>query len=151
MKLKPPPLPALLTDSRNLLEIVRSMPLPEGQAGTRFLDGLKILEEVVALGRSRMKQLLEEAPDAVPHWRMMPGASVREIHAPGTKIRAAIGEELDDDSFLDVGKWSFSQLESAYMEANSVDRAAAALAVGRLLEKAGCVTIRTNAPSLKRL
>jgi len=145
-----PALPALLSDGHSLLETIRSMPLPEGKAGTAFLDGLKVLEEVVALGRSRMRVLLAESPDCVPRWRLMSGASVREIHGTGTKVRAAIGEELDDEQFLDACKTSFAQLELAYMEAHSVDRAAATLAINRLLEAAGLVTIRTNASSLKR-
>jgi hypothetical protein len=63
---KSPQLPALLMDSRTLLETVKTMPLPEGAAGTRFLDGLQVFEEVVALGRSRMKWLIEQSPDCVP-------------------------------------------------------------------------------------
>jgi hypothetical protein len=150
-----PPVPkhelALLLNSQALLEFVRQMPLPEGRDGTRFLDGLKIFEEVVALGRSRMKQLLVENPHCVPHWRLFDGASVRELKGSGTKLREVLGEELSEEAFLDAGKWSFSQLETAYMDEHCVDRNTAALAIGRLLEQAGLVTIRTNAPSLKRV
>jgi hypothetical protein len=75
------------------------------------------------------------------------GASRDRLEGAGT----AIGDELDDDQFLDACKASFSALETAYMEAHEVDRAAASLAINRLLERAGLITIRTNAPSLKRV
>jgi len=127
------------------------MPLIEGRAGARFLNQLALLEEAIATYRSRIKELLKQYPESIPHWEMRPGASVREIHGGALKVRQAIGEELDDEQFLDACKISFRQLELAFQEAQSLDKAAAALKVNRLLETAGLVTIRQNQPSLKHI
>jgi hypothetical protein len=153
MKIVPtkPELPELLSDGTRLLEYVRSMPLPEGTEGTRFLDNLRVLEEAIALGRTRMKGLLAESPYCVPNWQLFPGSSVRELHGDSSKLREALGDELSEEAFIDAGKWSFSALEAAYMEEHSVDRAAAAMAINRLLERAGLISIRQNAPTLKRI
>jgi len=149
-----PGLPALLSDlntGRELLELVRAMPLPEGRPATRLLDSVKILEEICALIRSRMKGLLEENPGAVPHWENRSGASVRELHGSGSKIQAAFGDTFNNEQFIDAGQWSFSRLEKAYREAQSVDEPTAKLAVDRILSEAGLITVRQNQPSLRRL
>lgn len=146
-----PTLPAGLPQGRIWHKNASTGPLAEGPAGTEAIDLAYLFIEIGKVILSRYKELLAESPGAVDRYRLSEGASVRELHGTGTKVRAAIGDALEDEDFIDAGKWTFSALEEAYAEVHCVERPAASLAINRLLERAGLITIRTNAPSLKRV
>jgi hypothetical protein len=141
----------------SLLTFARSDDLPlEGPKVTYLLGQFKDIRAALDLMEQRWKETLAKSPDAIPGWGLAPGLSVREFATdgmPGLKAWQAFeafpNGPLELEDFLTCSRPSLTTLQAKIeaLEGSQPEEARELvdLILGELL------TLRQNAPSLKRL
>lgn len=119
-----------------------------------LLDCFKLMEPIAEKYRDQARELLAADPKAIPHWKLVDGAYVRELKGDGAQVSEALtqGEEewdiLSPTDFLECCKVSLGRLEEKLSERLSIPPADARTYVNERLGE--LLTARRNRDSLRR-
>jgi hypothetical protein len=114
---------------------------------TSVLDQLEIVEQISNDLRARAKALLTQTPDAIPGWKLKPGAQRRSIAEAGAAYMK-IKDVVSAPEFLECCTVKVGALTTIYAVKGKIKRPEAAKALASRLGDS--LIVKETSPSLVR-
>jgi hypothetical protein len=105
-----------------------------------------VAERIIKLARERAREMLTANPDALPGYRLNPGANVRKIKDANAAWNA-VGGVIGNEAFVACCKVTVGALEKAYGKAQSLKGKTLSDEFNAAMDAA--LTVEQNAPTLE--